>query len=209
MTSLVSNDLAPRLALWSEEAQKPLRKSSVRGAFSEKTLVLADKLSALRNPAAPSVQLNGRSAAANASLEERLFDARAAAKQMIASIAMHIDAPRRARLFKQLDSMHALDDWDEGDDPLDADSFASFLRSLFHLSPTKYPSLGLTHDGHLLAAWTKGDDQLVIEFMPKRKARWSLSRSIDGQVERAAGDNAISRLHAVLSPYEPDRWLHE
>jgi hypothetical protein len=185
------------------------RGTNLGRALSEETLNVTNRLAALRNPSAPSVTrtLSQEATSPAISLEEKLFDARATAKQMIASVAMHIDATRRARLFKQLDSMHGVDEWNEADDPLRRDSFASFLRSLFHLTPSKYPTLGLSRDGHLLAAWKRGSDQLVIEFLPQFRARWSLSRTVDREVERAAGENAISRLRSVLSPYQPEHWL--
>lgn len=202
MTHVVPNpDLG---GLLSSAALDAMRQSAVAQAVSEQTRFVTDKIFELRNPTAPSEIAKGGD---EVSLEDRLFDASAAAKQMIASVSMHIDTLRRARLYKQLDSMHTVEEWNEGDVPLSIASFESFLRTLFLLSPSRLPSLGLTHDGHLLAAWTQAQDQLVIEFLPSRRVRWSLARTTDSQTERAAGENAISRLRSVLSPYEPERWF--
>ena len=141
------------------------------------------------------------------SLAHELFDARASAKQLVARIAMHIDEKRRRRLFHQIDLMHDFDEWESEDSVLELSSFASFLRSLFDISPQRLPSLGMTHDGKVLAAWQKGNDRLVIEYLPSLRARWSLSRDIEGEIERGAGVCQTSRLREVMKPYSPEHWF--
>ncbi len=213
MTQLVKGDRGTNI-LSNRELQSisgglALRNSIVDTALSKQTLEVSELMGALRIPTAPSVMRMEapKDASHKISLDERLFDARAAAKQMIARVAMHIEPQKRARLFKQIDSLHALADWNEDDTPLQADSFESFLQAIFYLAPSKFPSLGMSYAGHLLAAWTRDDNRLVIEFLPMLRARWSASRSIAGQIEHAAGENKVSRLSAVLAPYEPGLWL--
>jgi hypothetical protein len=141
------------------------------------------------------------------SLEEKLLDARVSAKQLVAAVAMHIDPHTRVRLFDQLDSILDPEEWAAGDKPLLSASFETFLRAMLELAPGKHPSIGLGHDGHLLAAWGATGDRLSIEFLPRRRVRWSATLTVAGQTERAVGESPVARLGAVLSPYDPRHWF--
>jgi hypothetical protein len=143
----------------------------------------------------------------HAAIEERLFDARAAAKVLTASVAMHLDSKYREKLFAQIDSLHDADEWPEGDEPLLLESFSVFLRVYLDLQPHRNPSLGLAPSGNLLAAWIRDEDRLYLEFLPMRRVRWSLSRGVGKDTERAAGEAPTARLRAVLSPYDIEHWL--
>jgi hypothetical protein len=145
--------------------------------------------------------------AASATLEEQLYDALAAFKVRTATVAMHLDRDRRARLFKQLDSLLAIPDWEVNDLPPTIGSFATFLRMIMLLRPERFPGLGATTDGNLIAAWTAGDDRLTIECQPKDFVRWNLSATIEGERERSAAITPLGRLCAVLQPYDPKRWF--
>jgi hypothetical protein len=142
------------------------------------------------------------------SLEERLYDALAAFKVRTASVAMHLDHDWRSRLFLQLDSLLASDDWEVDDPPPSQASYSTFLRMLILLRPDRRPGLGATTDGNLIAAWTSGDDRLTIECMAQDFARWHLAVTIEGERERAAGITPLSRLRTVLTPYAPQRWFN-
>ena len=75
--------------------------------------------------------------------------------------------------------------------------------------PTRHPSLGLSDKGLLLAAWATDDGLLTTEFLPNDGIRWSLSVSIDGEVDRAVGTTSVARFLSCLSPYHPKKWFHE
>lgn len=142
------------------------------------------------------------------SLDEKLYDALALFKVRTATVAMHIDREWRDRLFRQLDSLLSVEDWEADDKPPALASFSTFIRMLLFLSPEKRPGLGATSDGHLIAAWTEGNDRLTIECLPNDIVRWHLSAVIDGERERAAACTPIQRLNAVLAPYSPMRWFN-
>jgi len=141
------------------------------------------------------------------SLHERLFDALAEVKIMTSKVAMHLDKQWRQKLFAQLDSLHDPDEWEEGEEPLQQESFATFLKAMLAINPERRPGLGLSSLGHLIAAWTTGSDRLTIEFLPGDRTRWVLARAVSGETDRFAGDTPVSRLVEGLAPYRPDYWL--
>jgi hypothetical protein len=143
------------------------------------------------------------------SQEEKLYDALAAFKVRTANIAMHLDRERRSGLFRQLDSLLAVEDWETDDAPPSIGSFATFLRMLILVRPSRLPGLGATSDGNLIATWTVGNDRLTIECQPKDFVRWNLSATIDGERERSAAMTPLLRLREVLRPYGPERWFED
>jgi hypothetical protein len=141
-------------------------------------------------------------------LEERLFNAVADAKTWTSKVAMHLDPEWRHRLFRQLDSLHDPKEWEEGDRPLQQASFVTFLKAMLTIDPERRPSLGLSHAGHLIAAWTTGPDRLTIEFLPNDHVRWVLSRCYAAEdTARFAGDSLVTRLVDGLAPHHPEHWF--
>jgi len=141
------------------------------------------------------------------SVAEQLYDALAQFKIFTSQIAMHLEDGWRARLFKQLDELLDIEEWDKRDKAPSLESFATFLRLMLILRPDVRPGLGASAGGHLIAAWTNGDDRLTIEALSADEVRWSVAVWIDEERERAAGFSTLQRLHAVLEPYGPGRWF--
>jgi hypothetical protein len=179
--------------------QKP--SAGVSGISKE----IADRLKRFAEPS-PTF-LGSRNVSPPKSLEEQLYDGLAAFKVTTATIAMHLEREWRSRLFLQLDSLLALDDWDVEDPPPSTGSFSTFLRMLILLRPARRPGLGATNDGILIATWTSDDDRLTIDCLDKDIARWHLAVTIEGERERAAGITPLLRLNEVLLPYGPQRWF--
>src|SRR5580704_16658355 len=73
------------------------------GAMSK---LIAERLEGI---ALPTPTFSGRRSDAPRSLEEQLYDALAAFKVRTASVAMHLDREWRSRLFRQLDSLLAVE----------------------------------------------------------------------------------------------------
>jgi hypothetical protein len=142
-----------------------------------------------------------------ASTAERLDAALAGAKVMISNVVMHLDRQWRDGLFAQLDDLLDIQDWHDDDEPLQAESFRTFLRLILLQKPKRRPGLGLSHRGHLVAAWTTGPDRLTLECAPDDTVRWVLSYAMNGERERAAGETHVARLPEVLRPYRPARWF--
>jgi hypothetical protein len=172
-------------------------------ALSSETMEITQRIQALQNSPSPAtVPVSG-----DRFLQERLFDALAAVKIMTSQVAMHMDGEWRGRLFRQLDSLHDPAEWEEGDQPVQQSSFSTFLKAMLSIKPKRRPGLGLSHAGHLIAAWTTGRDRLTIEFLPNDHIRWVLSRHYDGDTERFAGDTRVDRLAEGLASYHPEHWF--
>ena len=140
-------------------------------------------------------------------IEERLFDKRAALKMKTAAVAMHLDGEWRNSLFRQLDSLLDVQSWDQSDQLADDASFFTFLRMIIFVRPARRPGIGLGYNGNVVAAWTTGRNRLTIECLPRDQARWVLARFIDDDCERAAGISPIHRIPEVLAPYAPEIWF--
>lgn len=143
----------------------------------------------------------------NVPLKERLYEARAFCKIKMSAVAMHLDSEWRSRFFSQLDSLMDFENWEKDDLPITEASFTTLLRMILLIQPARRPGVGSTSEGNILAAWTVEKDRLTIECLPNDEVRWVLSRYSDGNRESAAGHVALSRLRAVLAPYNPERWF--
>lgn len=141
------------------------------------------------------------------SLEAAVFSALAAAKVETSRVAMHLAAQQRHKLFTQLDRLHEVDEWEEGDRPMLPASFSTFLRSMLLLRPRRWPSLGLSAAGNLLAVWGTPGDRLTLEFFANDRVRWSLSVPDEDGPVRSAGEGRVLGLGDYLQPFHPERWL--
>ena len=141
-------------------------------------------------------------------LSARLFNATAEVKILMSQVAMHVDQKWRDILFRQIDNLHNIDDWYEDDLPINKGSFSSFIKGMLSINPANHPDIGLTHEGYVIAVWAKNGTRLVTEFKPNDRVKWLVSRLVDDEVERAAGETSILRLLSCLAPYQPDFWFN-
>ncbi|WP_020161289.1 hypothetical protein [Methylobacter marinus] len=142
-----------------------------------------------------------------ASLEDRLFEARASCKIKTAAVAMYLPSEWRSRFFSQLDDLMDAENWEDDDTPITEASFATLLRMLLLIWPVRRPGLGATSEGHIIATWSIEKDRLTIECLPGDRIRWVVNKYIEGNRESAAGDIPLTRLNAVLAPYDPECWF--
>lgn len=176
--------------------------------LSSQTMEITRRVQALQNRPSPgSLRPEDIGTSGERPLHEHLFDALAAVKIMTSWVAMHMDGEWRSKLFHQLDSLHDSEEWEEGDQPVQQSSFATFLKAMLSMKPKRRPGLGLSHAGHLIAAWTTDDDRLTIEFLPNDHVRWGLSRRYGDGTERFAGDTGVARLAEGLASYHPEHWF--
>jgi hypothetical protein len=179
-------------------------------ALSPMTLDMVKKAAELKSPESPASLSGGTVAAMGGrSVEARLYVALADAKVLTSRIAMHLDRHWRDKLFRQLDSLHDIDEWDLDTQPLDKASFSTFLRTLHAIGMKRRPGLGLSFKGNLIGAWTVGPNRLTIEFLPDDKLRWSVIREYGQQPDRAAGETSVARIAGILAPYSPGIWFDE
>jgi len=154
---------------------------------------------------APRTSYQGQHQDRNHELE--LFEALVKFKVLTSQVAMHLDDDWRTRLFRQLDSLLDVNEWDNDDQPPTAESFHTFLKMILSRGIEVRPGLGASADGHLIAAWTVGDAKLTIECLPSDQVRWSVARTVEEKRERAAGIGMLKRLSAVLQPFDPQVWF--
>jgi hypothetical protein len=188
----------------SEMSRLSMQSALYAAAFSEGTRTVERCVGNLLNPPSPASltsPTDGRR------LEERLFDATASVKILTSQIAMHLEREWRDKLFRQLDSLHDPNEWEPDDDPIQQASFATFIKAIIQIKPKRRPGLGLSHTGHLIAAWTTDFDRLTIEFLPNDHVRWVIGRRHDNEQEHIAGQTRVSRLAEALAPYNPGIWF--
>jgi len=140
-------------------------------------------------------------------IEEKLFVALADAKIWTSRLAMHLPRETRDRLFRQIDILHELDEWDENDQPVNLSSYQSLVRTIIYHRINGRPALSLMPNGNVLALWCDGEQKLTIEFLPENRSRWLIQSATESGPERAAGTSPLVRLRDVLAPYRADRWF--
>lgn len=141
--------------------------------------------------------------------EARSYDALAKAKIWTSKVAAHLSDEYRRKLFQSLDRLHDIEEWEPGDAPIIEASFLTFLRTLIMLKPTKWPSLGLSHKGHLFGIWGNAQDRVTLEFFPDDQIKWVLScNDQNGKTIRNAGLGPALSISSLLNPYNPEHWFH-
>jgi hypothetical protein len=177
-------------------------------ALGKETNLIVDWAKGLQQPSPASASLTSQAVREEQSLDARVFNALAEAKILTSRVAMHLDRDARNRVFRQLDSLHDIDEWEEGDEPVNQSSFQTFLKAILSITPEQPPGLGLSHTGNLIAAWMTARDRLTIEFLPNDRVRWVLARYLDNEEPaRFAGQTNVSQLLEGLAPHRPEHWF--
>ena len=127
-------------------------------------------------------------------MAERLYDSLAAAKTMTSRVAMHMNHELRVRLFSKLDALLDEENWYEEDPPVKSESFATFLRFLLFMNPSRLPGLGASDDGDLVVGWDVGPDRLTLIFMPDDTVRFVSSCMVDEEREYVSGHVPVARM---------------
>lgn len=141
------------------------------------------------------------------SLEEQLYDSRAAFKIATNNVVMHFDREWQRRFFAQLDAVLDADEWDT-DDPLITESaFRTLLRILLMLRGKRRPGLAVGPNGTIIAAWTVGPNRLTLECHPIDTVRWIITQIIDGESDTAAGQTKLVHLFERLAAFNPEQWF--
>lgn len=138
-------------------------------------------------------------------IAEQLYRTAAALKIMASKISMHISPEWRRQLFVQIDHLLSIENWDGGDTLPNERSFATYLRVVAYEKRLSRPSIGISSDGNILAAWRRHSGQLSIEFLPDDLSIWMIF--LEDVDESAAGRAAVLRLREVLSPYSVYNWI--
>lgn len=142
-------------------------------------------------------------------LDERLFDSRANVKILLSQVSMHFSEALRKKLFRQIDLLHDPDDWEEGDDPIQLQSFKTFLRWFYLNEPPQLPNFGLSAAGHFIASWltNHNKDRLILEFLSNDRVKWFVTKYYGEEADHSSGLTKLSRIADVLAPYHADDWF--
>jgi hypothetical protein len=160
--------------------------------------------------AAVSTPIYTRQTLADASLEASAYDALARAKVWTLRVATHLKAEDRKKLFRDLDRLHDISEWESGDVPMSEASFQNYLRMILRIRPQKSASLGLSSDGNIFAIWGTATDRITLEFLADDEVKWVLSyRDQNGSMIRTAGVAPADRILSLLSPYNPEHWFYD
>jgi hypothetical protein len=142
-------------------------------------------------------------------LDEQLFDARANVKVLLSKVSMHFSKAFREKLFRQIDLIHDFEEWEEGDAPIQIQSFHTFIRWFFMTQPPRLPNFGLSSGGHFIASWLTNNnkDRLILEFMLNDRIKWFVTKSYEEGADHSSGVTKISRIADILLPYQTDDWF--
>jgi hypothetical protein len=108
-------------------------------------------------------------------IEARLFDARAQAKTIAASLSMHLPTDWRTKVYRQIDELLEAAEWDKDSGILDPQTMRTFLRFVIFADIKMVPSLGLSPVGNMVAAWRRDTRRLTTEFLADDMCRLAIS----------------------------------
>ena len=156
-----------------------------------------------------SASANDRKPRTSNTIEEQLWDNRAALKEITAKYGLsHLDPKIRAQLFLQIDWLLDSDSWEEGDALANIESFKTLIKFILNTSLAKAPSLGLSDKGNLLASSVSETGKLILECKPYERTKYIASHTTNGKQKRAAGDaESIEDLLDLLSPFNNAGWF--
>ena len=101
---------------------------------------------------------------ASSSPESQIFDNLAEIKTAFSQVATHLDPKWRTIIFNQIDYLLAYENWEEGESLISVPSFMTFLQFIIFTKPTYFPSLGVSLNGNLLAAWDNNNQTINMNF---------------------------------------------
>src|SRR5260221_2404322 len=133
-----------------------------------------------------------------ASAEARAFDRLVELKVETSRIAMHLETAWRSGLFRQLDGLLDVENWETSDTLPTTASYLTFLRLLVLLGKPRRPGLGATDSGNIIASWTVAENRLTIECQPGDRVRWIIVRFLEGGKISTAGRSASTQLVELL-----------
>lgn len=178
----------------------------VEQSFSAHTVEVMDKIRELEKN---TLSISEKIYEKRVTLDERLFDARANVKILLSQVSMHFSDALRNKLFHQIDLLHDPDDWEDGDDPIQLQSFNTFLRWFYLNGPPLLPNFGLSVAGNFIASWLTNHNKnsLILEFLSNDRIKWFVTKFYDEEADHSSGSTKLSRITAVLAPYHTDDWF--
>jgi hypothetical protein len=135
-------------------------------------------------------------------LEEELFRKRSDLKVITSQVAMHLTAEHRQKLFTALDLLLGLEHWEDESNQIQQEAFRTFLRFLIFVHPRRFPNLGVSSLGCVLAGWHSETKSLHAEFLPDNICTILLRSRTDRGPEGLAWRGPVARFRAVVEHNE-------
>ena len=138
-------------------------------------------------------------------LDLQLFDNKAQIKILTSRVSMHLEAPVRKDLFKQIDELLDVEAWDDTDALINESSFATLLRFVASKANIHRPALSVSLDGNIMASWLNEGLRLTIEFQPVDAIKLVVHRTTEQRGRESLAfsgslrtiDNVLAALDAV------------
>lgn len=130
--------------------------------------------------------------------ETEIFNNLTAVKVTTSRVAMHLSDRYRRALFREIDRLLSVEDWDDDSSLLDEKSFETFLRAIIYGRIRRVPSLGVAA-GRVLASWRSSmpAQRLYVEFLA------------DDRVSAVGSINGANGAEQTFSLKVPSAKLHE
>lgn len=160
---------------------------------------LAAALSVAQAPAINSpVTSDSRARPTLKTIEELLFDNAVDLKVTFSQITMHLNQTWRGAIFRQVNFLLDVNNWQDDSALVDKHSFVTFLRFIIFADVTAYPSIGVSASGNLLAFWRKEAKKLSVKFLSKDKAAASVVMPGSRSTEIVTWDGHVADLGGFL-----------
>jgi hypothetical protein len=121
---------------------------------------------------------------------------------MTSQIAMHLSAEHRSKLFSALDALLGVEHWEDESTQVSLQAFQSFLRFLIFGRPIKFPNLGVSPRGGILAGWRTESKSAHAEFLPQDVCVVLLKTETARGPEGLAWRGPVARLRIMLAHNE-------
>ena len=132
-------------------------------------------------------------------IEESLFDNAVDLKVALSQVTMHLSQAWRGAIFNQVDFLLSTDNWQDDSALINKETFMTFLRFIIFTKINKFPSIGVSASGQILAAWRNGTKKIALKFLADDKAVASVIMQGTRAIEIMTWDGHIADLAAFLS----------
>lgn len=142
---------------------------------------------------------NAGSDVSGKSFEERVQDELINLKSLVSRVSVHLPTDFRKLIFQQFDRLYDLEDWTKEDCFIKSGSCSTFLKLICDIQPTKFPSLGISDSGDIMASWRNDRSKLIVYMFEEDRIRWNLFVNDQDAIEQFADQQNVKGFKTVLS----------
>lgn len=179
--------------------------AGVESAFVEK------KLREVQSKESPGIERNRTTVIqiADATLDQILANNRLDLKILASQYFLqHVNRIVRDQLFQQVDWLIDPNDWAEGDQLANHESFKTLLKLILNATPKESPYLSLSDEGNLVTTWIASKHRMHVECFPGERYRWFIATGEGDEAEKTSGTTkTLKRFLELLAPYRSVGWF--